>query len=1090
VKTPRLFLIPLGIVLAALLGAAPALAASPSWRVEATSTPTNFAAVDNATCAGAGIGQYTPCDALRTYVTNVGAGATDGSPITITDDLPPGLTVKGVSFFWHGQLETADIGGVICTNVPLRCVLPTQEFGLPPVGSDETLLMVAYVTVDEPEVPAVLENQVTVGGGGAAEVSASGRNEISPRTPPFGFSHFDALATSPLGAPSLEAAGHPYDFRTTIVPNSTFSSKFLEGAKLATSVRDLRDAVVDLPPGFFGSALAAPTCNFIKLVSQICPADTIVGHLRSEPEGGVSIDSPIYNLVPEPGYPAEFGYRDLIANSHVLYPTVVPSGGGYVLRVSSPEIPQVDLNHIEVVFYGDPTARDAGREPEPGDIPFFTNPSACEGQSSTTTIHIDSWQQPALATHADGSPDFADPGWASASSEAPAVTGCERLHFEPTIAASPTNVHADSPSGLDVRVKVPQVEEPQTPATPPLRDAVITLPAGLTVNPSSANGLAACSLAQIGMSPSGLPDGAQPSCPEASKLGTVELETPAIAGILHGEIYLARQDENPFGSLIAIYIVVDDPATGVLVKIPAEVKPDPQTGQLTTTVTDSPQFPFSELRTHFFSGDLAPLRTPSTCGTFAVGSQLTPWSAPQSGPAATPSADFTVSAPATGTNCPQSAAQEPNSPSFEAGTENPAAGAYSPFVLKLSRGDGSQELTGIDTTLPKGLLGRLTGVPYCPDGALAAAAGKSGVAEQSSPSCPSASQVGVVDVGAGAGPKPFYVQGKAYLAGPYKGAPLSLAIITPAVAGPFDLGTVVVRTALDVDPFTAQIHAVSGPFPHILQGIPLDIRSIALTMNRPNFTLNPTSCDPSQVTGGATSLLGNVAPLSVRFQVGGCAALKFRPQLKLSLKGSTRHAGHPALKAVLTYPQGGGYANIARAQVNLPHSEFIDQANLNRTCTRPVLLAGACPASTIYGRAKAWTPLEQAPLEGPVYLVGGFGYKLPAMVAELNGQIRVLLAGKVDSGPNHGIRNTFEAVPDAPVERFELNLKGGPKYSLLENSEDLCARPQRAIARFTAQNGAVLQTKPLIANQCAKKSKKSNKKGAGKKKSKGAGAKK
>jgi hypothetical protein len=285
---------------------------------------------------------------------------------------------------------------------------------------------------------------------------------------------------------------------------------------------------------------------------------------------------------------------------------------------------------------------------------------------------------------------------------------------------------------------------------------------------------------------------------------------------------------------------------------------------------------------------------------------------------------------------------------------------------------------------------------------------------------------------------------------------------------------------LNVDPVSAQVDAVSDPLPTILQGIPLDLRSIQVKLERPQFTLNPTNCEPFAITGAATSVFGQSVSLSSHFQVDECGALKFKPSLKLSLTGSTRRIGHPALKAVLTYPKHGAYANIARAQVNLPHSEFLDQGNLNRTCTRPVLLEGRCPATSIYGKARAWTPLLEAPLEGPVYLVGGFGYKLPALVAELDGQIRVVLVGKIDIGKNKGIRNTFEAVPDAPVERFVLELKGGKRYGLLENSEDLCARPQRTIARFTAQNGLVDQTKPLIANRCGKGKKKSTKTTGGK----------
>jgi hypothetical protein len=401
------------------------------------------------------------------------------------------------------------------------------------------------------------------------------------------------------------------------------------------------------------------------------------------------------------------------------------------------------------------------------------------------------------------------------------------------------------------------------------------------------------------------------------------------------------------------------------------------------------------------------------------------------------------------------------------------------LVIKLARKDGEQALTRLDFTLPPGLTGRLAGIPYCSEQAIAAAQGKSGKAEQASASCPAASELGTVDTSAGVGSEPIHVGGHVYLAGPYEGAPLSSVVITPAVAGPFDLGNVVVRAPLYVNPETAQITAKSDEIPHILRGIPLQLRSVEIKLTRQEFTLNPTSCEPMTVGSSMKGLNGGSAGPSSRFQVGNCQALPFKPNLKLQLKGATKRVGHPALKAVLTAKPGE--ANIGRAQVNLPHGEFLDQGNLNKTCTKPVLLAGNCPASSVYGKATAWTPLLDKPLEGPVYLVGGYGYKLPALVADLNGQIRVTLVGKVDSGPNKGIRNTFEVVPDAPVSRFVLEMKGGKKYGLLENSENLCKAKKakrRAIARFTGQNGKVAAFKPVVQNQCGK-AKKSTKKHAG-----------
>jgi hypothetical protein len=1062
--------------------ASPATAATPTPQLSLhlLAAPTSFSAADDAGCVASvnQLIQQVPCDIYRVAATNTGAKATSGATISLSDSLPPGLAVLGV----HAVRQPLSESPVDLTSdckVPsataVACKFPVK------LAPDEALELLIAVEV-RPGAAAGELDSAGVSGGGAAESGATETLRLDA-PPSFGLFSLEPSLTDSDGSPYVAAGGHPYEY-TTRLDLDTAQKVSPADTDEPTSVEDLKEAIIDLPPGLIGAATAAPYCELVKLASLGgCPPGTRVGQILTEPNSNASANSGLYNVTPEQGVAAEFGFTDGLDNVHLIYASVAPSAQGYVVRATTPDAPAIPLTDVIATFFGDPAAKD-GVE---GDRAMFTDPAECSGEPLTTSAYLDSWQDPGTYD-ADGSPNLADPAWAQARAESPPATGCEGLRFEPTIEASPSSDHADSPTGLGVDLAVPQPEGFEEPATPPLRKAVITLPAGFAVNPSSANGLGACSLAQVGMSATGEPDGAPPACPEDSKIGTVELETPALPGVLTGQIYVARQGENPFGSLLAIYIVVDDPTTGVLVKLAGEVDPDPATGQLQTVVDQSPQLPFSELRTHFFAGNRAALRTPATCGSYEVTSQLTPWSAPQSGPPATPTSSLQVSQAAGAGACPTTPAAEPNHPAFSAGTLNPQAGAYSPFVLRGARADGDQPITQVNVTLPKGLVGKLAGVPYCPEADLALAHSREklggGAEELARPACPAASEVGVVHVGAGAGPEPFYVSGHAYLAGPYKGAPLSLAIITPAVAGPFDLGDVVVRAALDVDPLTTQISATSDPIPTILHGIPLDIRSINLEMSRPQFTLNPTNCERTQVTGEAVGQYGTTAALTEPFQVGGCKSLAFKPRLRISLKGSTRHAGHPALKAVLTYPKGGAYANVARAQVNLPHSEFIDQANLNKTCTRPVLLADACPASTIYGKAKAWTPLLEKPLEGPVYLVGGFGYKLPALVAELGGQIHVLLAGKVDSGPNHGIRNTFEAVPDAPVERFVLEMKGGPKYSLLENSEDLCRKPQKAIANFTAQNGATLRLTPKIADGCKKKGGKGSK-GAGGKPHKG-----
>jgi len=401
---------------------------------------------------------------------------------------------------------------------------------------------------------------------------------------------------------------------------------------------------------------------------------------------------------------------------------------------------------------------------------FLRNPTSCGGPL-TVRARLDSYQSPG---------EFDE-----AQATLGPITGCDLLDFEPTIEVHPTSEAADSPTGLHVDLHVPQNEDPDELATADLREAVVELPTGFTLNPSSANGLAACTPAQFGLT---TPVGVAPihttaapaACPDAAKIGTVEIVSPLLDYPLPGGVYVAEPYQNPFGSLLAIYIAVNDPVSGVVVKLAGHVEIGPE-GQLTTTFDENPQLPFDNFRLDFFSGDLAALKTPAVCGDFETTATLTPWSAPESGPPVSLVDKQTVHAAADGGSCPTSPAAQPNAPRFEAGSESPLAGAFSPFVVRLAREDGSQQFSSLTITPPPGLLGRLAGVPYCADGALAAAAAKSGTEERDAPSCSPASQVGTVVVGAGAGSKPYYVSGKAYLAGPYKGAPLSLAIVTPAV---------------------------------------------------------------------------------------------------------------------------------------------------------------------------------------------------------------------------------------------------------------------------------------------------------------------
>lgn len=859
------------------------------------------------------------------------------------------------------------------------------------------------------------------------------------------------------GRPATQAGSHPASFRVQFELNRE-ANGHTEGG-------EARDVIVDLPPGFVGNPQAMPTCSRQQFEGDTprCPGSTQVGVARAVVFGlGETID-PLYNLEPPPGVAAQLGFAAFFWAP--LQNASLRTDEGYGISVATPNVP-AEISAVDVTVWGIPP--DKSHDPErvcaegkssvkgcPSSAPheaFLTMPTACG--PFETTVEADTKQNP-------GSYVSERVQLSGAGVGAAAIVGCESVPFRPTVFSTPTASSAESPSGLDFELDLPNegLTSPKAEhsETEPEKTEVV-LPQGFSVNPSAANGIGACSSEQY----------RQAACPEDSKLGTLFAKTPLLEEPIEGALYLAAPHDNPFNSLLGLYIIARVPNRGILVKQAGGVRADPTTGQLTATFDHLPPLPYSSFDVKLREGPRAPLITPQTCGTFTTQVSLYPFSAPDS--PVQKAVPFTIGSGANGGACASNEGQLSNRPAFEAGTITPLGGNYSPFIFKVSRPDGSQRFGALETTLPEGLTGKLAGIPYCPEAQIQAAAARTaegqGAVEAASPSCPSASQVGIVNVGAGAGPSPYYVQGKAYLAGPYKGAPLSLVIITPAVAGPFDLGTVVVRTALYVDPFTAKIRAVSDPLPSILHGIPLDVRSISLQMNRPQFVLNPTNCGEKTISGGIDSLLGATAPLSTPFQAIGCAALEFAPKLMLSLKGPTKRAGHPALKALVTYPGGGLDANIARAQVGLPASEFLDQGNLNNVCKQADLRAGTCPSSSIYGHAKAWTPLLDKPLEGPVYLGVGFGYKLPALVADLNGQVRILLKGKTDTTKHHGLRNTFEAVPDAPVSRFVLELKGGKKYGLLENSENICRKPQRASVLFTAQNGKRLHLRPKIANSC------------------------
>jgi uncharacterized repeat protein (TIGR01451 family) len=1056
----------LGTVAAALLAAAlllaPAASAAPPpphWTVISQPAPTDFHPGDSS-------------DFYEVLAVNNGYASTE--EVTLTDTLPQGITVNAIS----------SEGGACEQLTSEATVTVTCRFG----GASSGGLIVANINVSVPvDASGPLLNAVSVFGGGASEAAEA--SNLTPVTPasqqvPFGASLASSVSSA-AGGPDTQAGSHPFALTTLLdfnVGSVNPNEHCVDGSSPSCAALNAqaKDLEVALPPGLLGNPTAAPYCTqaqFERFTFRPCPASTQVGSMYLFFYGaGTAVQvSPVYNIEPPPGQPGELGFS-ISTLAHIPIFFHLRSDGDYGLTADVANINQFDAPRIAALsIWGNPSdeAHDGQRESQFGNCsegcssgiedprPFLTLPTRCSGTPLPLSGAGDSWQEPLGA-----------PLPALSGSSLGAMTGCDNLQFEPTLQARPTTAVSDSPSGLQVDIHVPQPESTTGLVEANLEEARVTLPKGLTLNPAAAAGREGCTPAQIGLT-SAL--GAIPirttagpaDCLDASKLGTVEVDTPLIDHPLPGAVYLAQPYANPFKSLLALYITVDDPRTGIVVKLAGKVEIAPD-GRLTTTVTESPEVPFEDFKLDFFGGARAPLRTPATCGTYETTSQLTPYSAPDSGPPATPADIYRIEFGPNGQACPSTEAAEPDKPSFEAGTASPLAGAYSPFVLHLHREDGSQVFSALDVSLPPGLVGKLAGASYCPDSILAAAANRTGIEEQAAPSCPAASHIGTVDIGAGAGPSPDYVQGTAYLAGPYKGAPLSIAILTPAVAGPFDLGTVVVRSALYVNPETTQITVRSDPIPTELQGIQLDVRSIDLSIDRHEFTLNPTSCERKAVTGEEISSLNQAAALTSPFQVGDCAALPFSPRLKIDLKGATKRNRNPALRAVLT--EGVvGEANVAKASVALPHSEFLDQAHIRTVCTRVQFAAGVtpgeeCPKASIYGHAKAITPLLDKPLEGPVYLRSS-SHKLPDLVAALNGQVDVDLDGRIDTDKADGIRTTFSGVPDAAVSKFTLEMQGG-KRGLLVNSEDICGKPQRATAKILAQNGKNANQSPLIANGC------------------------
>jgi hypothetical protein len=1033
---------------------------------------------------------------LTLSVTNLGdaeANATK-TPVKIEDELPEGVTATEVVGFAGAQ------------HAPLGCALDSQTHltctfkGILP--SYEALEAEVFVNLaGEPPV-AGKPGTVSVSGAGAPPVSAAQPIKVGPDPTPFGIEHFSAVVEEEGGSPAVQAGSHPFQLTTTVQANSGPATGVAGGLSVQQPglVRNLR---FPLPAGLVGNVSAVPQCSMTDFfaprseIANRCPDATAVGAVNlSFIQPGVlnyvRAAQPVFDLAPGEGEPARFGFT--VAGNPVVINTAVDPDDEYRIIASVNNTTQViDFLSSTLVLWGAPgdplhdstrgwgcvfNIKDVGPCERPASLSetaFLRQPVACSG-SLGFEMQMEPWNAP-VGTALD-----------SASFSAEGMRGCNQVPFNPTIGASSTSRLAGNPSGLDFRLDMPNAGllNKDAIAEGQAKKVEVTLPEGMTVNPSEGEGLAGCSPEQYARETASSKPGE--GCPEASKIGTVQIATPLLKEELQGALYVATPFDNPFGSLIGLYLVAKIPDRGIVVKQAGVVRPDPVTGQLTSTFDDVPQFPITTFKLHFKEGGRAPLVTPPACGGYEVLARFTPWSAvdpdnPTPAEIVTRTDSFGIERGVDGGACP-SGGTPPFHPGLLAGTINNAAGKYSPFDVRLTRNDGEQEFTNFSIKLPPGVVGKLAGIPFCSDAAIAAAKARTGPnggqEELENPSCPAASQVGRTLVGAGVGASLTYVPGKVYLAGPYHGSPLSVVSITAAKVGPFDLGTVVIRVALRINPETAEVFidaTGSDPIPHIIQGIPVHARDIRVYVDRNQFVLNPTSCER---TSTASTVLGSGldfgsaaddVPVTVTspFQAADCASLGFKPRLVLKLRGKTNRGGNPALRAVLR-PRHDD-ANPARISVALPHSEFLDQGHIRTVCTRVQFKAGAgngaeCPSGAIYGHAKAWTPLFDKPLEGPI-LLRSSEHPLPDMVLALHGLVDIDAVGRIDSVKG-GIRNTFDFVPDAPITKVVVDLQGGDK-GLLENSTDICRGKHRATVKMKGHNGRIHNFLAPLEPKCPRK---------------------
>jgi hypothetical protein len=1034
-------------------------------------------------------------------------GAAPGSTVTLTDRLPEGLEAKRVS----GSSGPCEVRAGEAREV--TCSVEGKEAALRAYGD---FMVSITVAVSESAQPGA--NTMSISGGGAASVSSSSPIGVGGE-PAFGVEQYEMRAENADGSLDTQAGSHPFQLTTTLALNQT-----ADPGKPPAAVKDLR---FKLPAGLIGNPTPFPQCPLAKFVNEedghnLCPDDTVVGVASATIAltlDGVSKAEtepvPLFNLTPSTGEPARFGFY--YKQDPVYLDTSVRTGSDYGVTVTVPNITELASTlSSRVTFWGvpgdprhdpvrgfnclDPREREAIFAPctateQEAPPPLLALPTACEGPPHTS-VEGDSWQDegvftaPLQYTFQD---KFGNPV---------ALDGCNQLPFDPSIKATPDGSAGSTPTGLNVDVHVDQeaILNGTSLAQSNVKDIIVAFPEGVILNPSAADGLQACSESQVGYLPGEsrppgelhftptVPGGTSAlvheetaplepgvnACPNAAKIATVKIRSPLLppGHLVEGAMYLASPQnfhsfpaENPFQSLVAMYIVAEDPVSGTVVKLPGSVSLNQATGQITATFEDNPQLAFEDAEIHLLGGERAPLATPARCGTYTTDATFTPWSG---NPPVTSSSSFQIDSGPNGSPCPGQSL--PFAPSLASGSTNINAGAFSPLTTTLSRPSGDQNIQSVTLHYPAGLSGLLSGVKLC------------GEAEANAGTCGPESQIGETIVSVGEGSDPFTVTGgKVYITGPYRGAPFGLSIVNPAAAGPFDLQQgrpVIVRAKIEVNPTTAALTVTTDAsgehaIPTIIEGFQLQIQHVNVLINRPGFTFNPTDCDPAKVTGVINSAEGSSSPVEDVFQVTNCAALKFAPIITFSTNGNASKQSGASLITKVSYPSAaqGAYANIGSVKVELPKALPSRLTTLQRACLAKVFEASpaACPPESKIGYAVVHTPLLPVPLTGPAIFVSHGGEAFPSLTMVLQGYgVSVDLVGATFISKAGITSTTFKTVPDTPFSTFELVLPQGPYSALATNlpheSHDLCGQKLVIPTEFLSQaGGAPLKQEATVA---------------------------